>query len=298
MEKKTADVIMPGNWFDALPRKQYESFIRVESADPWFSVYQIRTNIFAIYEDKHFQEVISYLITGEKKALLIDTGLGIGDIRAVVNALYDGEIIVTHTHTHFDHIGGDWQFDEVNIPDNPVAVNSARRGLSRQEVEDNMADGCNRQPYPRGFNREKYCIKPANSYRLVRNGDVFDLGGIQLEVIETPGHSPDSMMYLDRANQLLFTGDTFYPATLYAHITHNDGSNSDFEVYRQTMHMVAEKYSNCTLITSHNEPLRPGIELIKVAQAFDEIAAGGLEYIEDDRNLRKYVFEDFCIVTG
>ena len=105
-------------------------------------------------------------------------------------------------------------------------------------------------------------------------------------------------MYLDRANQLLFTGDTFYPATLYAHITHNDGSNSDFEVYRQTMHMVAEKYSNCTLITSHNEPLRPGIELIKVAHAFDEIAAGGLEYIEDDRNLRKYVFEDFCIVTG
>lgn len=298
MEKKTADVIMPGNWFDALPRKQYELFIRVESADPWFSVYQIRTNIFAIYEDKHFQEVISYLITGEKKALLIDTGLGIGDIRAVVNALYDGEIIVTHTHTHFDHIGGDWQFDEVNIPDNPVAVNRARRGLSRQEVEDNMAEGCNRQPYPRGFNREKYCIKPANSYRVVRNGDVFDLGDIRLEVIETPGHSPDSVMYLDRANQLLFTGDTFYPATLYAHITHNDGSNSDFDVYRQTMHMVAEKYSNCTLITSHNEPLRPGIELIKVAQAFDEIAAGGLEYIEDDRNLRKYVFEDFCIVTG
>ncbi|MBQ1315776.1 MAG: MBL fold metallo-hydrolase, partial [Erysipelotrichaceae bacterium] len=183
-------------------------------------------------------------------------------------------------------------------PDNPVAVNRARRGLSRQEVEDNMAEGCNRQPYPRGFNREEYCIKPTNSYRLVRNGDVFDLGDIQLEVIETPGHSPDSVMYLDRANQLLFTGDTFYPATLYAHITHNDGSNSDFDVYRQTMHIVAEKYSNCTLITSHNEPLRPGIELIKVARAFDDIAAGGLEYIEDDRNLRKYVFEDFCIVTG
>ncbi len=298
MEKKTADVIMPGNWFDALPRKQYESFIRIESADSWFSVYQIRTNIFAIYEDKHFQEVISYLITGEKKALLIDTGLGIGDIRAVVNALYDGEIIITHTHTHFDHIGGDWQFDEVNIPDNPVAITRARRGLSKEEVEDNMAEGCNCQPYPRGFNREEYCIKPANSYRLVRNGDVFDLGDIQLEVIETPGHSPDSVMYLDRKNQLLFTGDTFYPATLYAHIAHDDGSNSNFEVYRQTMHMVAEKYSNCTLITSHNEPLRPGIELIKVARGFDDIAAGGLEYIEDDRKLRKYVFEDFCIVTG
>ena len=72
MEKKTEDVIMPANWYDALPRKQYESFIRIESADPWFSVYQIRSNIFAIYEDKHFQEVISYLIIGEEKALLIE----------------------------------------------------------------------------------------------------------------------------------------------------------------------------------------------------------------------------------
>ncbi|MBQ3384460.1 MAG: MBL fold metallo-hydrolase [Erysipelotrichaceae bacterium] len=298
MEKKTADVIMPVNWYDALPRKQYESFIRIESADPWFSVYQIRNNIYAIYEDKHFQEVISYLITGKKKALLIDTGLGIGDIRAVVKELYEGEVIVTHTHTHFDHIGGDWQFDEVFIPDNPVAVSRARRGLSKQEVEDNMAEGCNCQPYPRGFSREEYCIKPANRYSLIRNGDVFDLGDIRLEVIETPGHSPDSVMYLDRENQILFTGDSFYPATLYAHITHNDGSNSDFETYRRSMHMVAEKYSNCTLITSHNEPLRPGIELIKVAQAFDIIAEGSSEYITDSRGLKKYVFEDFCIVTS
>ena len=298
MEKKTEDVIMPANWYDALPRRQYESFIRVESADPWFSVYQIRSNIYAIYEDKHFQEVISYLIIGEKKGLLIDTGLGIGDIRAVVKNLYDGEVIVTHTHTHFDHIGGDWQFDKVFIPDDPVAVNRARWGLSKQEVEDNMAEGCNCQPYPRGFNREEYCIKPANRYSLIRQGDVFDLGGISLEVIETPGHSPDSVMYLDRENQILFTGDSFYPATLYAHITHNDGSNSDFETYRRSMHMVAEKYSNCTLITSHNEPLRPGIELIKVAQAFDSIAEGSSEYITDSRGLKKYVFEDFCIVTS
>ena len=48
--------------------------------------------------------------------------------------------------------------------------------------------------------------------------------------------------------------------------------------------MAADKYSNCTLITSHNEPLRPGIELIKVAQAFDSIAEGSTEYITDEGN--------------
>ena len=297
MENQVKDVIMPASWYDALPRKQYESFIRIKAADPWFSVFKINTNIYAIYEDKHFQEVISYLITGSEKALLIDTGLGIGDIKKVVTDLYDGEIMITHTHTHFDHIGGDWQFEKIFTPNHPVAIGRARCGLGKEEVESNMVEGSNRQPYPRGFNPEAYCIKPANSFETISEGFIFDLGDIKLKVIETPGHSPDSLMYVDEENKLLFTGDTFYPATLYAHIEHADGSDSSFETYRSTMHKIAEKYSNYTLITSHNEPLRPGIELIKAAEAFDKIALGSPEYITDERNLKKYEFEDFCIVT-
>ena len=297
MKKKTTDVIMPDNWYDALPRKQYDSFIRLRSADPWFSVFKISNNIIAIYEDKHFQEVICYLITGSEKALLIDTGLGIGNIKAVVDELYDGEVMVAHTHTHFDHIGGDWQFPAINTPDNPIAIMRAENGLSHQEVKDNMAEGSNSHPYPDGFDPASYRIRPANSYKTFRQGDIFDLGNIQLEVIETPGHSPDSVMFADHENKILFTGDTFYPATLYAHITHSDGSNSDFEPYRQTMHALAARFTGYTLITSHNEPYRPGIELQKVADAFDEIVSGKLEYIEDDKHLKKYTFEDFCIVT-
>jgi glyoxylase-like metal-dependent hydrolase (beta-lactamase superfamily II) len=104
-------------------------------------------------------------------------------------------------------------------------------------------------------------------------------------------------MYADHENKILFTGDTFYPATLYAHIEHSDGSDSSFETYRKTMHRIAEQYSDYTLITSHNEPFRPGIELIKVAEAFDKIDEGSLTYITDDKGLKKYEFEDFAIVT-
>ncbi|MBR0385349.1 MAG: MBL fold metallo-hydrolase, partial [Erysipelotrichaceae bacterium] len=181
--------------------------------------------------------------------------------------------------------------------DHPVAIARAENGLSHEEVADNMAEGSNAAPYPDGFDENTYFIKPANSFTTFAGGDIFDLGNIRFEVIQTPGHSPDSVMFADHENKILFTGDTFYPATLYAHITHNDGSDSDFETYRQTMHRLAEKFSDYTLITSHNEPLRPGIELIKVAKAFDAIAAGGLDYNEDDRHLKKYTFEDFCIVT-
>lgn len=297
MENKVKDVIMPDNWYDALPRRQYSSFIRKPSADPWFSVYQIRSDLYAIYEAGHFQEVISYLITGSEKALLIDTGLGIGNIKKVVEALYDGEILVTHTHSHFDHIGSDHLFDEVFVPDHPVAIGRAENGLGVQEVADNMADGSFAQPLPRGFDKNSYCILPAKSYKTVSEGFVFDLGNIQLKVLETPGHAPDSLMYVNEKDKLLFTGDTFYPATLYAHITHADGSDSSFEIYRNTMHRIADEYADYTLITSHNEPLRPGIELVKVALAFDQIAAGESEYVTDEKGLHKHVFEDFCITV-
>ena len=296
-ENKVKNVIMPEEWFNVLPRRQYSFFIRTESADSWFSVYRIKPDIYAIYEDGHFQEVISYLITGTESALLLDTGLGIGDIKKVVESLYQGKIQVTHTHSHFDHIGGDWQFEEVYVPDHPVAVNRARRGLDHEEVKDNMEAGSNWKPYPVGFDSNSYLIRPAKSFQTVKEGFVFDLGNIKLEVLETPGHSPDSLMYADHENKILFTGDTFYPATLYAHIEHSDGSDSSFETYRKTMHRIAEQYSDYTLITSHNEPLRPGIELLKVAEAFDEIDEGSLTYITDDKGLKKYEFEDFAIVT-
>lgn len=295
MKDTVKDVIMPENWYDALPRQQYSCFVPVQTTEDWFRVYQIYPDIYAIYEDKHFQEVISYLITADDKAMMIDTGLGIGNIKSVTDALCDKEVFVVHTHTHFDHIGGDWQYGKSYVLDDPIAVKRMRYGLSAKEVEKNVAEGSTWQPYPRGFDPLTYCIRPAASFSTFRNGDVFEVGKRRFEVIETPGHSPDSVMFADRENRILFTGDSFYPATLYAHITHNDGSNSDFETYRQSMRMVADQFSDFTLITSHNEPLRPGIELRKVADAFDLISEGSLPFISDEKGLKKYVFDDFCI---
>ena len=58
------------------------------SADPWFEVYRIAPGVFAIYEPHQFEEVISFLILGEKRAAMFDTGLGIGDIKRVVAVAY------------------------------------------------------------------------------------------------------------------------------------------------------------------------------------------------------------------
>ncbi len=56
------------NWWDALLRRAWRDFERVEHSQDWFEVYEIRPGIFAIYERGQFEQVISYLIVGSEKA--------------------------------------------------------------------------------------------------------------------------------------------------------------------------------------------------------------------------------------
>ncbi len=84
VENRGADT---DSWWDSLPRPEWEAFERLDEGQGWFEVYRVHPDVLAIYEPGQFEEVISYLILGEDRALLFDTGLGIGDIRAAVNSL-------------------------------------------------------------------------------------------------------------------------------------------------------------------------------------------------------------------
>lgn len=296
MAVQIQNAVQPEAWYQALPRPQYQTLEQVPSADPWFSVYRLRPDLYAIYESRHFQEVISYLIIGRDRALLQDTGMGIGNIRKVVDDLYSGEVVVVNTHSHFDHIGGNHLFPLVHILDHPVAIKRMKYGLPHDMVRQNLVGDSTILPYPEGFDPATYHIEPCH-YTAIQSGHIFDLGDKQLQVIATPGHSPDSLMLFDEANKLLFTGDTYYPATLYAHLDSPDGLTSAVDIYRKTIHMIADRFSAYTVYASHNEPVRPGRVLTEVAAAFDAIAAGTKEYETDSAGLKKYVFNDFCIVT-
>ena len=72
------------NWWQKLPRSVWGQFERIPQSQDWFEVYRVLPGVFAIYEPGQFDEVISYLIVGTDKALLFDTGLGIGDMKRVV----------------------------------------------------------------------------------------------------------------------------------------------------------------------------------------------------------------------
>lgn len=298
MSKKIENAVQPKDWFSVLPRKQYNNLQRINTQDKWFEVYELPKRVLAIYEPGHFQEVISFLVFGNERCLLIDTGMGIGNIKNLVSSLTDKPIAVVNTHSHFDHIGGNWLFEEGYILNSPPAVSRIKHGLKASEVAVHLEGDSTWYPYPEDFDPKNYHIKPFNSWKLIEDGHVFELGGRIIKVLATPGHSPDSIMLLDEQNEILFTGDTFYPATLYAHLTSEDGMNSVFGTYRQTMRALADNLSHCTLYCSHNEPIRPGETLKKVADAFDLINSGGLDFSIDEDGLKKYTFDGFCIVTN
>jgi glyoxylase-like metal-dependent hydrolase (beta-lactamase superfamily II) len=153
-------------------------------------------------------QCLCYLLTGENRALLIDTGFGLGDMAALVKTLTDKPVWVVNTHAHFDHIGNNHQFSGFFL------------GRADEEVLRHHSDtaylwrlSAALIPPPLWFlihptlNR-LFRPKPLGIKTLIDDGYVFDLGGRRLEVISTPGHSPGSLCILDRERRILFTGDT------------------------------------------------------------------------------------------
>jgi glyoxylase-like metal-dependent hydrolase (beta-lactamase superfamily II) len=162
-------------------------------------------------------------------------------------------------------------------------------------VAENMGSEQFAKAPPPGFDRAAYRIRGARAMP-VQDGQRFCLGN--LELIHTPGHSPDSMMLYDAERSLLFTGDSFYPATIYTHLDSGGGMVSDFSVYRRTMETLARRFAGVkTLRCSHNEPEVPGAKLQEAAAAFEAIAAGSAPFEADATGLRLHRFEGFSIVT-
>lgn len=137
----------------------------------------------------HFEAPFVVLLEGNDRAMLIDTGTGDVDLRAPTERVL-GEsargnaastLLVAHSHTHSDHVGGDSQF-------------AGRANIVGHTLDD-----------VRGF------------FGLAHIDDVatIDLGDRVLDVLAIPGHEATHVAFYDRATEILFTGDTLYPGRLY-----------------------------------------------------------------------------------
>lgn len=280
------------DWWDKLPRAEWGQYEQVLSDTPWFEIYKIRPDVYAIYEPGQFEEVISFLIIGSEAALLFDTGLGIADIKAAAAALTDKPVSVLNSHSHYDHIGGNHQFEFIHGLDTDYGM-ERQAGLPHDKVAEYVSPAwLNPNITAPGFSADHYAVKPYAIGYTVKDGTVLDLGNRAVEVLHIPGHSPDSIALYDRANAQLYVGDTFYLAPLYAHL---DGS--DLAQYTITARRLAKLAPNLKdVMTAHNVPIVSPDYLIDMDKAFTAIERGEAEFKKSDGAL-EYEFGGFSVIT-
>ena len=185
--------------------------------DDWFTIRQIDDYTYAISELGHWEKVHSYLLLGETKAALIDTGLGIDNMKRITDQLTTLPIDVITTHVHSDHIGshGEYACIYVHEDEESWLVNGIV-GLSIEQIRANTVRDIT-IPVPKNFNPDTYTPFTGKPTGLLKDGDVLDLGNRKLIIYHTPGHSPGHISILDESKGYLFTGDLLYDETpIYA----------------------------------------------------------------------------------
>jgi len=292
------EIIVPEKWYEKLPRPAWSGYEKLDQPDGWFEVYLLTDTVYAIYEDGQFEEVISYLVQGEDRAALIDTGNGIGDIKRLVDGLTELPVMVVNTHTHGDHIGGNHQFSEVAVYDSGFSRENAKHGRSREQMGHYLDGDMVWKPFPPYFDRDGWRIHPFKVTRWLRDGDVVDLGGRELEIIHTPGHSPDSVCLLDRANRVFWTGDTFYPAPIYVY-----SPTTSLDQFIDSFSKMAGLLPDVDwVMPSHNEP-RVEKSLIRecheAAVSIREGTAGPYKAgTANGVKVHRYDYDRFSLIVG
>lgn len=232
----------------------------------WFTVEKIDENTFAISEYKHWEETHSYLLTGTKKALLIDTGLGVSNIKTVVNALTKLPLTVTATHVHWDHVGGHKYFDNIAV------YESEKQWLTNfplplSAVKSNLQDkNC---VFPEDFDIDKYSVFQGQPQILLCDNQIIDLGNRKIKIIHTPGHSPGHCCYYDIDKGYLFSGDLIYKGCLdiyYPTTDIDDFENSILKVLKLPINRILPAHHSLDIST----------EIIgKISNAFKSLRISG-----------------------
>ena len=145
---------------------------------------------------------LCYLVEGADKALLIDTGFGVGDLKGLCARLTDKPLLVVNTHSHGDHVLGNPQFARVYIHENDLEAAGATNAPENRARYMAAPEGC-------GYTLQDYVPDGPCELVPIRAGHVFDLGGgHEVEVLLTPGHTPGGICLLEKKRRRLFTGDS------------------------------------------------------------------------------------------
>jgi hydroxyacylglutathione hydrolase len=225
-----------------------------------------------IHEHQYWQRNSNYLLLGDKRALLIDTGSGFSDLQGVVTALTELPITVLPTHLHWDHVGGIEQFEHHAMLDVPAV----RDLICGSELRTRYVSSLSVRGHH--FTVDEWLAPDSE----------LDLGRRPLQIMATPGHSRDGLSVLDRQNRLLVVGDLIYDGCLLAALP--GSSLAGYTKSLQALSQVADAVD--TLLPGHGEPLQSSV-VKPLARA---VAATARQ--QQNVPFRRRAMDDFALLTS
>lgn len=209
--------------------------------------------------------VRSFLVEGEKEAVLIDTGTGAGNLKDFVVALTELPITVLLTHGHCDHAGGAAGFERVYLAPEDMELVKTHASLdSRKEyISFIMGDQA------RNIRDEDHVPEREGGYLPLEDGAAFDLGGVHLAVIAVPGHTQGIVCVLHREERWILFGDACNNSTfLWAE------ESTSVEEYREhLLRLKVREEDYDTVLLSHGPAFVEKTVLDDVIELCDDIMA-------------------------
>jgi len=222
----------------------------VVATDGYFEVLRIDDATFAISEPQYWQKNIAYVLKGEKRAILFDSGSGTRDIRFIAGNVTRKPLTAVASHVHYDHIGSHAAFDHVAMADLPEL---------RERIDENRY-------YPQLASSLLPMLGSFYVTEWWRPGEKIDIGGRVLEVMHIPGHAPDAIALIDRDRGQAFVGDHVYPGELYAFLP-----GSDLVAYRDSTRKLLEVPEIRTVLCAHIGAALPRDALVTLEEALTAI---------------------------
>lgn len=167
--------------------------------DDWYAVEAIDAQTVAINEPHSSQYNTSYVIVGETRAIMFDAGsgerpAGSRSMREIAEHYTDKPLTLILSHFHYDHLADAATFDGVTLIDRP-------------DIRTNITDQVLTITPWESLDTEWRSLKVS---ALVADGEVIDLGGRTLTVLNLPGHTTESVVLFDRDRNQVFAGDFVY----------------------------------------------------------------------------------------
>lgn len=199
----------------------------------------------------------AYLIEGSDRALLFDGLSGVGSLKSFVRELTELPVFLVLSHGHPDHEGAAFEYGQCFIHPDDIGLMYSEFASSVQSRLGYVSAPSPMAPPKRTALSVEDVIPPApvKTYP-VYNGDIFDLGGVTLEVVAVPGHTRGTIMLLDRAARTVYSGDAINLNTLLGLY----GSTTVEEYHESLLHLKTLQKDFDLLFGGHgNEPVPASI---------------------------------------